>query len=191
MLRSRCVPSAAFVALLAIVCSWTASGAAITWVPTGLNPGDTYHLVFVTSGTRDATSSDINVYSTFVDTAMGAIDDASPYGDIDWKCIGSVLGTDARDNIGYASSTAPVYRLDDTRVAANSTAFWDTATTDLEAEIKIAEDLSSLEESDYAWTGSLSTGIGGVEVGLERVRYYGCPVLQEWRLDFRLHGAQG
>ena len=35
-------------------------------VPTGLNPGDTYRLVFVTSTGRDGTSSNIADYNAFV-----------------------------------------------------------------------------------------------------------------------------
>ena len=35
-------------------------------VPPGLNPGDKYRLVFVTSTTTDATSPDISYYNSFV-----------------------------------------------------------------------------------------------------------------------------
>jgi hypothetical protein len=44
----------------------SAAQAALVVVPPGLNPGDQYRLVFVTAGTRNATSSDINDYNTFV-----------------------------------------------------------------------------------------------------------------------------
>jgi hypothetical protein len=41
--------------------------------PAGLNPGDTFRFVFVTTGTIDAISSDIEVYNRFVNTqAAGA-----------------------------------------------------------------------------------------------------------------------
>ena len=43
--------------------------AQVTTVPTGLNGGDQYRLVFVTSTTRDATSSDIADYNAFVNYA--------------------------------------------------------------------------------------------------------------------------
>lgn len=45
-----------------------AHAAAIT-VPAGLNPGDNYRLVFVTSTTRNATSSNIADYNAFVTSA--------------------------------------------------------------------------------------------------------------------------
>jgi len=38
-----------------------AAQAALVVVPTGLNPGDQYRLVFVTDGTRDATSTNIGM----------------------------------------------------------------------------------------------------------------------------------
>ena len=36
-------------------------------IPSGLSPGNQYRLVFVTDGTIQATSTDINTYNTFVD----------------------------------------------------------------------------------------------------------------------------
>ncbi|MFM7787424.1 MAG: PEP-CTERM sorting domain-containing protein, partial [Microcystis panniformis] len=53
------------VALATLVTSGAAQ-AALVVVPPGLNPGQQYRLVFVTSGTRNAESSDINDYNTFV-----------------------------------------------------------------------------------------------------------------------------
>jgi len=156
MIRSRSIECVAFVGLLASFCPEAVWGAAIVWVPPSLNVGDTYHLVFVTSGTRQATTSDITNYNSFVDNAIGALDDASIHGDIVWKCIGSVAGTDARDNIGYASSTAPVYLLNGTRAANNSTEFWDADTTNLNAPINVSETLGTV--ADEVWTGSSSDG---------------------------------
>jgi len=57
----------AVVASLSLVRFVSAAGYTPTWVPTGLNPGDTYHLVFTTSTTSDATSSAIADYDSFVD----------------------------------------------------------------------------------------------------------------------------
>jgi hypothetical protein len=54
----------------------------------GLSPGDTFRMLFVTSTTTDATSSDIAVYDAFVTTAASGIsftntDIASP----SWEAI--------------------------------------------------------------------------------------------------------
>ena len=51
---------------LATLATASAAQAALVVVPADLAPGAQYRLVFVTSGTRDATSADINDYNTFV-----------------------------------------------------------------------------------------------------------------------------
>ncbi|MFM7909129.1 MAG: PEP-CTERM sorting domain-containing protein, partial [Microcystis sp.] len=50
---------------LATLVTAGAAQAALVVLPSGLNPGDQYRLVFVTSGTRNATTTDINDYNTF------------------------------------------------------------------------------------------------------------------------------
>jgi len=53
--------------LMATLCSAAVTThAQIVTVPPGLNPGDPYRLVFVTSTTRDALSSAIADYNSFV-----------------------------------------------------------------------------------------------------------------------------
>jgi len=56
----------ALVALAAV--SLTGAQAAPITIPTGLNPGDTYRLAFVTSTRTDALNSQINYYHNFVNT---------------------------------------------------------------------------------------------------------------------------
>ena len=53
---------------LATLATASAAQAALVVVPPYLAPGAQYRLVFVTDGTRDATSFDINDYNTFVTT---------------------------------------------------------------------------------------------------------------------------
>lgn len=164
MHRSRSGLCAVSVALLALICPVTASGAAITWVPSGLNPGDTYHLVFITSGTRDASSANINDYNTFVDNAMGAIDDASLLGDIEWKCIGSTSSIEAKENIDYGLSglsSSPVYRLDGSKIADDSDDLWD---GDVIAPINVDENLQ-VGAANYVWTGTRSSGQASSPLG--------------------------
>ncbi len=55
---------------LATLVTASAAQAALVVVPPGLNPGDQYRLVFVTDGTRDATSTNINDYNNFVTTQV-------------------------------------------------------------------------------------------------------------------------
>ncbi|MDJ0561728.1 MAG: PEP-CTERM sorting domain-containing protein [Microcystis sp. M53599_WE4] len=111
-----------------------AAQAALVVVPTGLNPGDQYRLVFVTDGTRDATSTNIDDYNNFVTnevtgsplatalTAAGFTPSA-----ITWKAIGSTDSVAARDNTGTnpSSTGVPIYLIDGNRVANNNADLWD------------------------------------------------------------------
>ena len=158
------------VALAATLGTAGAAQAALVVVPTGLAPGDQYRLVFVTAGARDATSTNINDYNTFVtnqatggtpgidtalDTALnGAGFDLST---ITWKAIGSTSAVDARDNTGTnpSSTGVPIYLIDGNRVANNNADLWD---GQLQHPINLNNlDISSLS---HVWTGSNDSGQG-------------------------------
>ncbi|MBD2620392.1 PEP-CTERM sorting domain-containing protein [Microcystis flos-aquae FACHB-1344] len=117
-----------------------AAQAALVVVPTGLNPGDQYRLVFVTDGTRDATSTNIDDYNKFVtndarggtpgiDTALDVALNAAGFNPntIEWKAIGSTDSVAARDNTGTnpSSTGVPIYLIDGNRVANNNADLWD------------------------------------------------------------------
>lgn len=108
----------------------TANSAHAVVVPVGLNPGDTYQLAFVTAGTRNAISSSIGTYNTFVQ------DEADLAGSLaagaSWSVIGSTETTNARDN---AVVSGPVYLLDGSTIIAND--FTDMWNGDIDAPINI------------------------------------------------------
>src|SRR5262245_5574605 len=54
------------IASLLILLSLATKSVAEVFQPPGLNPGDTYQLIFVTAGSRDAQSPDIADYHAFV-----------------------------------------------------------------------------------------------------------------------------
>jgi hypothetical protein len=87
---------------LATLATAGAAQAALVVVPTGLAPGDQYRLVFVTDGTRDATSTDINDYNTFVTNQVtgSALANALSGAGLTttWKAIGSTSATSAKVN---------------------------------------------------------------------------------------------
>ncbi len=93
------------------------------YVPPGLSPGDTYHLVFVTEGYTNATSSDIDYYNAFVqsEAARNPSLTGTEMG-VTWRVIASTSAIDARDN---AHVEAPVYLLNGTKVADDHADFWD------------------------------------------------------------------
>ncbi|CCI32890.1 PEP-CTERM sorting domain-containing protein [Microcystis sp. T1-4] len=160
----------------------SAAQAALVVVPTGLAVGDQYRLVFVTAGTRNATSTNINDYNTFVtnqatggtpgidtalDTALnGAGFDLST---ITWKAIGSTSAVDARDNTGtHPSSTGvPIYLIDGNRVANNNADLWDGS---LQHPIN-RNNLDLVDANGVAWTGSdfPGTGYGSLQLGSTEV----------------------
>jgi hypothetical protein len=103
-----------------------ASAAPIT-VPTGLNPGDQYRLAFVTSTTRDATSSNIADYNAFVTTAANSVPELAALGTT-WKAIGSTPSVAARDNTGTnpgISLGVPIYTRQNTIIATSNADLWD------------------------------------------------------------------
>ena len=102
----------------------------------GINPttgvpwaaGDTYRLIFVTSTTTDATSTDISTYNAFV---QGVADAAglgtSSAGSVTWSAVGSTATVDARDNTGTAGAGgSPILLMDGTTIIADDNAdLWD------------------------------------------------------------------
>ena len=93
--------------------------------PSGLGAGDQFRLIFVTSGIRDATSSDIADYNTFVQeqaaTGHMAI---RPYSD-QFRVVGSTRAVDARDNTSTTGTGVPIYWLNGSKVADNYADFYD------------------------------------------------------------------
>ena len=94
----------------------------------GINPatgqpwaeGDTYRLIFVTSGTTACNSSNIATYNAFVQ----GLANAAGLGGATWKVVGSTATVDARDNThtnpGVDGAGEPIVRMDGTFVIANN-----------------------------------------------------------------------
>ena len=76
--------------------------------PTGLNEGDIYHLVFVSSTRRNATSTAIADYNTHVQNAANAAGIGNTVG-VDWYAVCSTETVNANDN---AQVSGPVYLVD-------------------------------------------------------------------------------
>jgi len=114
------------IALLLSVFSISANAIAIT-VPTGLNPGDSYRLAFLTSTTRAATSTNIADYNDFVTGVANDVPELALLSTT-WTVIGSTATVDARDNTGTNpndATGAPIYLLNDTKLADSNSDLWD------------------------------------------------------------------
>ena len=155
-----------------------AAQAALMVVPTGLNPGDQYRLVFVTSGTIGGWyspiygSANINDYNNFVtndatggtagiDTALDVALNSAGFNPntITWKAIGSTQSVAARDNTDTNPTEfagVPIYLIDGKKIANNYLDLWD-------GSIKVPINrtpVDSLFSGLGVWTGSSADGNG-------------------------------
>jgi hypothetical protein len=105
-----------------------ASQGAVITTPTGLEAGDEYRLVFVTSGTTAAISSDIATYNAFVVAAAASITDFSGTveGSTTWTAIGSAATVNANANTSTTGAGAGIgiFLLNDTAIATSYTDLW-------------------------------------------------------------------
>ena len=94
--------------------------------PSGLSDGDSFRLLFVTSTGRNAQSTDIADYNTFVQTRAKAGHSAitDDIGD-QFKVVGSTSAVDARDNTGTVGTGVPIYWLNGDQVADDYADFYD------------------------------------------------------------------
>ncbi|TRV09422.1 MAG: PEP-CTERM sorting domain-containing protein [Microcystis wesenbergii Mw_MB_S_20031200_S109] len=156
---------------LATLGTASAVQAAIITVPTGLNPGDQYRLVFVTSGTRDATSTNIADYNTFVTNAVvgSALQSSLTANGLapTWTAIGSTSSVNAKTNtltdpVANASTSVPIYLIDGNKVATGYSDLWD-------GQINIP--INRTESDGYpavfsVWTGSSTDGTASAGLSL-------------------------
>ncbi|MGK0373505.1 MAG: hypothetical protein ACJAW1_003780 [Glaciecola sp.] len=92
-----------------------------------LAQGAQYRLAFVTSGFRDATSTNIADYDAFVAAAAAAIPELATLR-TSWKVIGSTDTIAARDHTGTnptKSAGVPIYLIDGTKVVDDNADLWD------------------------------------------------------------------
>ena len=151
--------SIAFIAACAVLMSAANVFAAIITLPTILNPGDNYRLAFVTSGTRDASSSNIADYNTFVTNAANAVSELASLGTT-WTAFGSTMTVGARDNTNTVPSTVtggslgvPIFLLNDTKLVDSNDDLWD-------GSIDLPFNRSEMDTVVTAntWTGTRSDG---------------------------------
>ena len=97
-------------------------------VPDGLGSGDQFRLLFVTSGSMHANSSNITSYNNFAARhASNGHDDIAAFA-ADFRAFGSTRNFDARDNVNmrYTDSDKglPIYWLGGGKVADDYREFW-------------------------------------------------------------------
>ena len=146
---------------LAAIAAGTASARSIS-TPTGLNPGDQFRIVFVTSTETSATSSDLSAYDNIVssDATGYTYGGTSPI----WKAIVSNVITDARDHIGLLStSLIPLFTVDGTKVSTGN--LWSGSLLN-----PIYRTIDGFLKSSDVWTGTNS--VTGTSVEAPTRDYY-------------------
>ena len=94
-------------------------------VPEGLEVGDEFRLLFLSSTTRDATSTDIGVYNGFVQgRAAAGHADVQGYSSL-FRAVACTADVDATANTGTVGTGEPVYWLDGAKAADDYADFYD------------------------------------------------------------------
>ncbi len=133
-------------------------------IPPGVDPGDSFHLVFATSNTTNRDSGDgednfpISHWNNFVSNAAAnsTVTEIQPtLADLEWRAIVSTTEDDARDN---ALVEAPVYRLDGVPVATGYDDMWSGSIAN---PIQITQNLTAVPgaAAELTWSGSTSAGV--------------------------------
>jgi hypothetical protein len=123
-----------------------------------LAPGTQYRVAFVTNGTRDAVSSNIADYNSFVTSEANLSPVLSGLGTT-WTALASTVAVDARDNTNTnpgVSTGVAIYRGDGVLIANNNSDLWDFS---LNSSMSI--DQYGGSQSVFAWTGSNADGTEG------------------------------
>ena len=132
-------------------------------IPTGLGAGAAFRLIFISSGTHNASSSNIADYNTFVQTTA-----ASGHADIQvfsstFRVVGSTADVDARDNTATTYTAddkgVAIYWLGGAKVADEYEDFYDGGWDDeANAKDESGNNRSTSAQDDRPWTGSNHDG---------------------------------
>ncbi|MEM7199220.1 MAG: hypothetical protein AAF628_03080 [Planctomycetota bacterium] len=128
--------------------------------PPDLNPGDQYRVLFLSSSTRDATSSDIADYDALVSADADRVSELVALS-TNWQAVASTDAVDARDHTSTLPSTAggagvgvPIYRPDGTRLADNYDRLWGAQSQSLLAAPWVTASGAQGPVSALVWTGT-------------------------------------
>ena len=127
-------------------------------LPPGLDAGDKFRLLFITSGSRNATSADIADYNSFVQNAAAAGHAAVRGYSAGFRALASTGAVDARDNTATTGTGVPIYWLNGNKIADNYADLYDGAWDDernRKNEHGSASDPDGVDGKRSRWHGGL------------------------------------
>ena len=134
--------------------------------PSELGARDQFRLLFLSSTTRNATSSDITDYNTFIQNrAAAGHTDIQAYSN-GFKVVGCTEDDDARDNTGTTFTSSdkgvPIYWLGGTKVADQYQDFydgsWDNASNTHDRDELGINSTNTSQSGNRPWTGCRTNG---------------------------------
>ena len=93
-------------------------------IPDGLEPGDSFRLLFVTSGARDATADNIADYNTFVQNAAAENDNFKDFSG-QFRVLMNATDIKGMDNTGTTGTGVPIHWVEGAKVANDYDDFYD------------------------------------------------------------------
>ena len=124
--------------------------------PSGLSAGDQFRLMFVTSTTRDATSTNIADYNSFVQARAAAGHMSIRSYSAQFRALGSTAAVDARDNTSTTGTGVPIYWLGGAKLADDYADLYDGTVWDSTAGRD--ESGGTVSGNPLIWTGTANDG---------------------------------
>lgn len=123
--------------------------------PAGLDPGKSFRLMFVTSGSRDARAKSISVYNSHVSEHAAENERLEPYAD-DFRALASASSFNAFDNTetNHRYGGVPVYWVDGDRIADDYHDLYDGSW----ANVAATDENGNAVRNNVVWTGSQEEG---------------------------------
>ena len=123
--------------------------------PSGVNAGDKFRLLFVTIGERDATSTDIADYNSFVQSAAAAGHAAIRGYSAGFRALASTESVDARDNTATTGTGVPIYWLNSSILADDNADLYDGSWAN---ESQRTNERGTTSSDAVVWSGSTDDG---------------------------------
>jgi hypothetical protein len=147
-------------ALVLTLCRPAPASADLLTIPAGLNPGDHFRVVFISSAKHDALSSAIADYDAFISGLATAAGIDTYFGDpVTWQVLGSTFATSALSRVPLTS--AGLYLTNGVKVADSGADLWDGT---IDSPILLEE--HGFFQDDIVFTGTMKDGTSSQDAPL-------------------------